>query len=66
MSLESTIEELDQDISDTLKQAEKTNDDVVYTKSQIDNQKKTIEMLSSKVAENREVLLDYLIHIYKK
>jgi len=42
------------------------NEDIVYTKNQIDNQKKTIEVLSQKVEENRKVLLDYLIHIYKK
>ncbi|NUJ98201.1 peptidoglycan DD-metalloendopeptidase family protein [Candidatus Gracilibacteria bacterium] len=66
MSLEGTIAELDEDIADTIKQAEQTNDDIVYTSSQIENQKKTIEVLTKKVEENREILLDYLVHIYKK
>lgn len=66
MSLEWTIAELNQDISDIVKQADQMNEDIVYTKNQIDNQKKTIEVLSQKVEENRKVLLDYLIHIYKK
>jgi septal ring factor EnvC (AmiA/AmiB activator) len=66
MSLEGTIAELDEDIADTIKQAEQTNDDIVYTNSQIENQKKTIDVLTKKVEENREILLDYLVHIYKK
>lgn len=65
-SLENAIEELDTDIEDILLQAKQTNDDIIYTKNQIEIQKQAIELLWKKIKENREVLLDYIIHIYKK
>jgi len=44
-SLENAIEELDTDIEDILLQAKQTNDDIIYTKNQIEIQKQAIELL---------------------
>lgn len=65
-SLESAINSIDSEISSILSQAEKTNDTIIYTQNQIDKNKSTIDMLSQKVEENRQIVLDYLVHIYKK
>lgn len=65
-SLEENIIELDNDIADITKQVTKTNDDIVYTNDQIEINQKAISVLSKKIEENREILLEYMVHLYKK
>lgn len=65
-SLEDAITGLDEEISVLVEQANQTNSDIVYTKEQVEKQQITIDLLSNKVEENRQILLEYLIHLYKK
>jgi murein DD-endopeptidase MepM/ murein hydrolase activator NlpD len=65
-SLKEAVESMDREISDVIKEAELTNNKVIYTKSQIEINRKSIELLSEKMLENRAVILDYVVHLYKK
>lgn len=65
-SLENAISELDTEIEELVNQANQTNTDIIFTKDQIDKQQLMIDVLSKKVEQNRKILLDYLIHLYKK
>jgi len=64
--LEESIEILDKDIEKTAVKIEQINTDVIKTKSEIDSNTKTIEILKKKIEENTEILLEYLVYIYKK
>jgi peptidoglycan hydrolase CwlO-like protein len=64
--LEESIITLDRDIEDTDKKIKQINDDVIKVKSEIKTNTRTIEILKNKIEENREILLDYLIYLYKK
>ncbi len=65
-SLESAIGSIDSEIADIMSQADKTNEQIIYTSAEVEKNKSAIEMLASKVDENRKIVLDYLVHIYKK
>lgn len=65
-SLEDSIELLDKDIEKTSKKIEQINLDVIQTKNEIETNTKTIEILKKKIEENTEILLEYLVYIYKK
>ncbi|NVP17581.1 peptidoglycan DD-metalloendopeptidase family protein [Candidatus Gracilibacteria bacterium] len=65
-SLEESIAILDRDIEKTVLKIEQINTDVIKTKSEIDSNTKTIEILKKKIEENTQILLDYLVYIYKK
>jgi murein DD-endopeptidase MepM/ murein hydrolase activator NlpD len=65
-SLKEAIASMDSEIAEILKEAELTNNRVIYTKSQIDTNKKSIELLSNKMLENKKVISEYLVHLYKK
>jgi peptidoglycan hydrolase CwlO-like protein len=57
---------LDTDIEKATKKVNKTNSDIIKTKAEIDVNSKEIDELKQKVEENTEILLQYLIYIYKK
>ncbi|MDR0772465.1 MAG: hypothetical protein LBF15_05630 [Candidatus Peribacteria bacterium] len=57
---------LDTDIEEATKKVNKTNSDIIKTKAEIDVNTKEIDELKQKVEENTEILLQYLIYIYKK
>lgn len=65
-SLEESIELLDKDIEKTIKKIDQINIDVIKTNTEIETNTKTIEILKTKIQENTEILLDYLVYIYKK
>lgn len=65
-SLESAVSSIDSEIADIMTQAEKTNDQIIYTSAEVEKNRSAIEMLASKVDENRKIILDYIVHIYKK
>jgi peptidoglycan hydrolase CwlO-like protein len=65
-SLETSLETLSIDIEETNRKIRQINSDVITTKQEIDENSKTIEELKLKIEENREILLDYLVYIYKK
>lgn len=65
-SLETSLEILSIDIEETNRKIRQINTDVITTKQEIDENSKTIEELKIKIEENREILLDYLVYIYKK
>ena len=65
-SLEDSIKTLDKDIEKTSKKIEQINIDVIKTKTEIETNTKTIEILKNKIEENTEILLEYLVYIYKK
>jgi len=65
-SLEWAIEEIDTDIAKIVKEVNRINADVVETKKSIEINKKTIEIIRNKIVKNREILLEYMTHLYKK
>lgn len=66
MSLEVSIKQIDWDISDALAKIDKINKNIIQTKSDIEINEQTITILKKKISENMEILLEYLIYIYKK
>jgi len=65
-SLEESIVEIDIDIENTLLTVKKINNDVIKTKNDIEWNKKIINLKKKLISENRAILLEYLIYIYKK
>ncbi len=65
-SLEESIIEIDEDIEKTLINVKQINNDVIKTKNDIEWNKKIINLKKKLISENREILLEYLIYIYKK
>lgn len=65
-SLESSIAELDSDIEDTIKEVNKINFEIVETKDQIEIKEKTLAIIKTKIADNTQILLDYITYMYKK
>ena len=66
MSLEETIWLLDDEIAEATKKSVVINKQIIETKRQIDKNKDTVEILHQKVNKNREILMQYLIYLYKK
>ncbi len=65
-SLESSIKQLDEDISNALLKVNKINENIINTKNKIDSNTTTIEELNRRINENMEIMLEYMIYIYKK
>ena len=65
-SLEETIQEFDNDIEDLLWEIQKINDEIIVLKSKIELNKDKIALLQRKIASNNEILLDYMVYLYKK
>lgn len=65
-SLEESIKQLDIDIDDSVLRIKKINENIINTKAEIESNTKTIDILQKKIAENKEILLEYLIYTYKK
>ena len=66
LSLEESVKQIDIDISNTLIKVDKINNNVIQIKKEIEINSKTIWILKTKISENMEILLEYLIYIYKK
>jgi len=65
-SLEQQLNDLNASIEQTQNKVKNINLDVIRVKWEIEENSVTIEELKQKIEENKEVLLDYLIYIYKK
>lgn len=65
-SLQESIDQLDSDISVALIRVKRINESIIETKSEIDINTKTVEILKKKISENMELLLEYMSYIYKK
>ncbi len=65
-SLESALSSIDSEIASILAEADKTNQSIVFTREQVEKNKAALDLLSTKVDENRKIILDYIVHIYKK
>lgn len=65
-SLQEAIYQLDNDISNALTKVDNINKKVIQVKSDIEINSQTIEILKKKIDDNTEILLEYLIYIYKK
>jgi len=65
-SLEESIKEFNVDIANLTAEVNKINAQVIDTNAKIDGNKKTIELIKSKIADNTEVLMEYLVYVYKK
>lgn len=65
-SLEDQIKSLEVDIEDTTKRIWNINSKVIDVKKDIDFSNKTIDLLKTKIDENKEILLKYLVYLYKK
>lgn len=65
-SLEESIIQLDIDIDNTLIKVDNINKSVIQIKKEIEVNIKTIDILKNKISENMDILLEYLIYIYKK
>ncbi len=65
-SLETSIAELDTDIAALGEEVNAINQQIVTVKEDIDTNKATIDILKKKIAENTEILLAYMVYLYKK
>jgi len=65
-SLESSIKEFNVDIANLTEEVNKINAQVIDTNSKIQGNKKTIDLIKAKIADNTEVLMEYLVYVYKK
>jgi len=65
-SLQKSIDQLDNDIAKTLDNVTNINKRVIQIKREIDVNSNIIEILKKKIDENTQILLEYLIYIYKK
>lgn len=65
-SLEKTINDLEDSISKLQAKINKASIEVIKIKNDIEETESEIVLLQAKIEENRKVLLDYIIHLYKK
>jgi len=65
-SLRESVAQFDKEIEWLVAEVNKINAQVIETKTQIDLNTKSIELLKTKVAESTDVLLDYMVYLYKK
>lgn len=66
MSLEDSISGLDLDIEEATLAVTKVNAKIITIKREVSQNKKNIEELREKIKNNRELLLKYLVYVYKK
>ncbi|MBT3729428.1 hypothetical protein HOF65_00715 [bacterium] len=64
--MQDSIEQLDLDIENTLIKVDKINKSVIQVKKEIEVNEQTISILKRKISENMDILLEYLIYVYKK
>lgn len=65
-SLEESIKELNLDISNMVEEVANINAQVVDTKSKIEGNKQTISLLKKRIVESTDILMEYLVYLYKK
>ena len=60
------IELLDKDIDEVISDLARISTQIIEIKREIDSNKKIIEVLRGRVEQNRKVLLEYFVYLYKK
>lgn len=65
-SLTESINQIDIDIDNAMIKVDKINKNVIQIKNEIEVNQQTIGILKKKISENMDILLEYLIYIYKK
>lgn len=65
-SLESSIKLIDSEISSTMKKVVEANREIVNVRKKMQANSKQVEILNRKVDKNKEILLEYIIYLYKK
>ncbi|NDK08567.1 peptidoglycan DD-metalloendopeptidase family protein [Candidatus Gracilibacteria bacterium] len=65
-SLENSIASVDRDIQDKITEVNHTNIRIIQMRNDIENGRKAIDLLKKKIKHNRQVLLEYVTHIYKE
>lgn len=65
-SLESSVAQLDEDIEWLVREVNNINQQIVDTKGKIETHSESIALLKKKIATSSEVLLEYMVYIYKK
>lgn len=66
ISLQESIEMIESDIENSSKNVNKINGKIIEVKKQIELNKKSLDLLRTKIETNRKTLLKYLQYIYKK
>ena len=66
LSLERSIASLDEEITWSTDNVAKINAKIIEVKNDIASSKNTVTLLRKKISENREILLEYLVYIFKK
>lgn len=66
VSLEQQVKQLDEDIENSTNNIEKLNSKIIETNTEIESIKNVVKVLTKKVSDNKEILLKYLVYIYKK
>lgn len=65
-SLEASIKEFDESIANLIEEIEKINDEIIVTKTEIETTQAQITLLKKQIEDNTQILLKYLVYIYKK
>lgn len=65
-SLQESVSQLDAEIQDLVWEVNKINAQVIETKAQVEINIKSINLLSEKVSESTDILLEYMVYLYKK
>jgi peptidoglycan hydrolase CwlO-like protein len=65
-SLEEQIKTLDEEIDYTNNNINKLNFKIVEIKDSVESTKNVVELISEKIKDNNEILLKYLVYIYKR
>ncbi len=65
-SLKASIESIDSDIENIRSETIKINNQIVELWKKLATTKETISSLKGKIAENKEILMDYVSYLYKK
>ncbi|MDD3646282.1 MAG: peptidoglycan DD-metalloendopeptidase family protein [Candidatus Gracilibacteria bacterium] len=66
MSLESSVKSLEDDILSLTKETNKINSEVVSIKEKIKSNEQQVELLTKRIEDSTDVIIDYLIYLYKK
>lgn len=66
LSLQESLETLENDISTSTNNVNKINGKIIEIKNDIELNKKSLDLVRNKIEENRKILLKYLQYIYKK
>lgn len=65
-SLKENIVQFNAEIAELVEEVDRINSEIVDIKKQIELNKKSIEFLQKKIEDNTEILLDYMVYLYKK